>query len=340
MVPLQTTPVTSTIPAVSDVEQTTSIQIQTPSTTEVPLQETPSSHQRPAPTPETTDNWLPTTIVAESTGTKTPTKTTDDGITQATGDATQTSGLPSAINPVTTSVPGKDYDIVYIGFKSALNYPFVVLHSVSSAQIFEYLPGTVKFPFSGSDKYDDVVVRRLVPFTADGIDYTITVAEVYFPTASVNALREFITTQDSKLYRNTNPTEHNLAALIDNRIPLTGIDLTGNSNSGGSTSTNYGSMDSSGANSKISDKGKIAGITIGAAAGFGLYMSLMVLLFKKYKKKSGIELPYSDSESHVGSVEDFVFHNRVVDQSSGSGSHSKSVQISDPVQASNSLGWS
>lgn len=142
------------------------------------------------------------------------------------------------------------------------------------------------------------------------------------------------------MYRNTDPTEHNLAALIDNRIPLTGIDLSGSSSSGSSSSTDYGSMDSSGANSKISDKGKIAGITIGAAAGFGMYMSLMVLLFKKYKKKSGIELPYSDSESHVGSVDDFVFLNRVGDQSSGNGSHSKSVQISDPVQASNSLGWS
>lgn len=273
--------------------------------------------------------------MAASTNSRPPTKTTGGEI--STGESTQTSGLPSAINPQTTLTPGKDSEIVYIGFKSALNYPFVVLHSVSSNQIFEYLPGTIKFPFSLSSKYDDVVVRRLVPFTADDIDYTITVAEVYFPSTSIDALRQFITTQDSKLYRNINPTQHNLASLIDSRIPLTGIDFSNGSNNGdSSSSSNWGSMDTSGANSKISDKGKIAGITVGAAAGFGLYMSLMVLLFKKYKKKSAIELPYSDSESHVG--DDFVFYNRVGDDSSGS--PPRSVQISDPVQASNSLGWS
>lgn len=336
--PVQSTPITSVVPSPSSVQEPPVPSV-SPSTAEIIPPES-TSHVRPAPTPNTSDNWLPTTIVAETTNSKPPTKTTDGDSPKTTGDASQTSGLPSAINPVTTSVPGKDYDIVYIGFKSALNYPFVVQHSVSSAQIFEYLPGTIKFPFTSSDKYEDVAVKRLVPFTADGIDYTITVAELYFPKGSIDALRQFITTQDSKLYRNNDKTEHNLASLIDSRIPLTGIDLSRNSNSNGGSSNDYGSMDGDGSNAKISNKGKIAGITVGAAAGFGLYMSLMVLLFKKYKKKNSIELPYSDSESHVGSVDDLVFYNRVNDQASGNGSHSKSVQISDPVQASNSLGWS
>lgn len=245
---------------------------------------------------------------------------------------------------------------MYVGFKSQLNYPFVVQHSLLSAQIFQYLPNVLKFPFSSDEtKYENVSVKRLVPFTATGISYTITVAEVYFPTGSVNALSLLILSPQSLIYRNPDTTENSLASFIDSRIPLTGLDLgqgSTNSNLGsGSNVNNNGSLDTTGDKS-VTGKGRIAGIAIGAAAGGGLYMCLMVLLFKRFKKGKAIELPPSDSESNVGMEESsgntsglsFIF-NRINNDETPSpvGPENvqghRGVQISDPLQASNSLGW-
>lgn len=242
-------------------------------------------------------------------------------------------------------MPQGDYEVVYIGFQEKLNYPFVVEHALSSSQIFQYLPGALTFPFTDDDDYDDVSVKRLIPFTASGIDYTITVAEVYFPLDSVNALSKFIQNEDSRLYRNPATIEGTLASLIDNRIPLTGLDTSGvdDDEDDDDSNSNSGSVD--GENSTIGNKGKIAGIAVGAAAGGGLYLTLMILLFKRYKKGQALQLPPSDSESNVGmnstmsqvsSGFSAVF-NRAPD--SASASDPKSMQISEPVQASNSLGW-
>jgi hypothetical protein len=215
----------------------------------------------------------------------------------------------------------------------------VVEHSLSSAQIFQYLPGVLSFPFSDTAKYKDVSVKQLVPSTADGVAYTITVAEVYFPSDSVDVLSQFIQTAGSKLYRNLDSTENSLASLIDSRIPITGLSQSDSSSTGDSASNqlNNGSLDSK--NASIKNKGAIAGITIGAAAGCGLYLSLMVLLFKRFKKK-GIELPPSDSESNFGEeTHSGISELFSRDNSSGEAGNGRSVQISDPVNPSNSLGW-
>ncbi|KAL7665609.1 Msb2 [[Candida] zeylanoides] len=285
-------------------------------------------------------NWLPTgLIIQQSTDSATVTDSEETGIATATAGPGQTSGLPRAITPATTSTPDSSYQLVYIGFKSALNYPFVVEHSLSSAQIFQYLPGVLSFPFSDTAKYKDVSVKQLVPSTADGVAYTITVAEVYFPSDSVDVLSQFIQTAGSKLYRNSDSTENSLASLIDSRIPITGLSQSDSSSTGDSASnqSNNGSLDSK--NASIKNKGAIAGITIGAAAGCGLYLSLMVLLFKRFKKK-GIELPPSDSESNFGEeTHSGISELFSRDNSSGEAGNGRSVQISDPVNPSNSLGW-
>lgn len=244
--------------------------------------------------------------------------------------------------------------MVYIGFKSSLNYPFVVQHSLLSAQIFEYLPQVLTFPFAGSSNYDETSVKRLIPFTAAGIDYTITVAEVYFPSDLALVLSLFIVDTGSSLYRNTDATQSNLAALIDPRVPLTGLNADDSSSLGGSAKAlnNNGSIDDQ-LTAPVTHKGRIAGVTIGAAAACGLYMSLMVLLFKRFKQKKAVELPSSDSESNVGlhslhSNIQLVFQrfssssHVSPDLTSAEGlpvSHPRSVQISDPVNTSNSLGW-
>jgi hypothetical protein len=305
------------------------------------------------PTSTRTTNWLPSQLVTQETTTARAVSRTQ--LTLATSAAMQTSGLPKAITPATTSTPGNDYQVVYIGFKSALNYPFVVEHSVSSAQIFEYLPDVLRFPFNSDSSYKDITVKRLVPFTASGIMYTITVAEVYFPTDSTAALAQFIQTPNSLIFRNPQQTENSLAALIDSRIPLTGLDVSdsksGSSGSGSSASSNNGSLDAAAEqNPTTTGNGRIAGIAIGASAGCALYMTLMLLLFKRFKKKQTIELPPSDSESNIGvqnsgdsgSGLSEIF-NRIQNMSDTSSaevpSNTRSVQISVPVNPSNSLGW-
>lgn len=270
-----------------------------------------------------TKNWLPTDIIVESD--------TSAILTASNTAATQTSGLPRAITPASTSSPGEDFTVVTIGFKEALNYPFVVEHSLSSAQIFDYLPQVLTFPFTKASTYENVTVKRLVPYTATGINYVITVAEVYFPSNAVDALQQLVELSESKLYRNPDSTEQKLASLIDNRIPLIDLDTTRGTTS--SSSLNNGSMDTS--NSPIEKKGTVAGVATGAAVGTVLYMGVMVLLFRKYKQKKSIELPPSDSESNLGRESRTPSAMSLPSSGDGSGR----PQISEPVNAFNSLGW-
>ena len=123
----------------------------------------------------------------------------------------------------------------------------------------------------------------------------------------MKALGSFITTPGSAIYRNPDSVLQALASLIDSRIPLTGLvtddqQVSGSSSDSNPSTNSYGSMDIV-SNTKVADKGRIAGITIGAAAGCGLYMTLMVLLFRKFRKSNkALELPITDSESIWDSV--------------------------------------
>lgn len=275
-----------------------------------------TTETKPAPdAPKTsTKNWLPTLIVTESAVQPT-------GIATATVVATQTTGLPDAITPATTAAPGQDFQVVYLGFKEPLNYPFVVEHALSSAQIFEFLPGVLTYPFSGSSDYDEVAVKRLVPYTAAGVDYVITVAEVYFPIDAVGALSQLVQDLESRLYRNPDITQGKLALLVDNRIPLVGLD---DLSSDGDTTMHENSGLIDGTNAPIRKKGRVAGVAVGAAVGSVIYLGLMAMLFRRFKKKKGIALPL-DLESSLGTPN--------LTHSSGG------LQISEPVNAFNSLGW-
>lgn len=314
--PVVSLPVTSQSPAPTSATQTPAA----PSSPEIT-----ASPQEPATL--STKNWLPTQIVVESSHTE------GDSFTSATTAPTKTSGLPEAITPAETASPGKDYDLIYIGFKEGLNYPFVVENSLSSAQIFEYLPRVLQFPFGDKEEYNGTLVSRLVPYHAEGINYVITVAEVSFPLNAVKALSLLILDDSSKLYRNPDQTEAKLAALIDKRIPIVGLN-TGLGSSLDNSNQNNGSYDSS--NSPVKKKGTIAGVATGAAVGSILYMSLMVLLFKKYKKKRALQLPSSDNESSL----DWSSHGDSHGQSNTNSTGSTRPEISEPVNAFNSLGWS
>ncbi|EGW33247.1 uncharacterized protein SPAPADRAFT_60592 [Spathaspora passalidarum NRRL Y-27907] len=323
----------------------------------------------PTQTPATS-NWLPTVLVTAATATDEGTLTNSD-IVQATGTAA-TSGLPRAITPADPIKPAPDYQVITIGFKAPLNYPFVVKNSISSAQIFQFLPEVLKFPFISthhdSSIYKDVSVNRLIPFTSSQVSYTITVAEVYFPSSAIAALSDLIISPGSLIYRNPDSTQNTLASLIDARVALVGLATSSGSGSGNGAGDDaesnpllkyHGSMDSeANAAAESSDNvssGRVAAIAVGAASGCGIYLSLMLFLFKRYKNNSGnIELESTDSESRLGMSEvdsrgtssgsptfSGMF-GRFSDRENGSHSGSDSSargKISVPVKASNSLGW-
>lgn len=242
----------------------------------------------------------------------------------------QTLGLPKAITPANTASPANNYKLVTVGFREALNYPFVVSHSILSAQIFDYLPDVLKFPFNGNAAFDDIAVNRIVPFGSQDVNYIISVAEVYFPEEDVDSLQQLLSDSSSKLYQNKDPTTAMLALLIDVRVPLTGLNTASRPTTPGPVDN--GSVGSSDA--KSSNSGVVAGIAAGASMGLLAYMALMVLMFRKFKKRS-VELQ-SDLESQVESG---------YGSSNGSTGSPVSLstakfQISVPVAAQNSLGWS
>ena len=213
-----------------------------------------------------------------------------------------------------------------------------------------------------------MAVKRLVPYNAPQVPYYITVAEVYFPKDLVDALQQFILTPGSLIYRNPDLREQTLALLVDPRVkindPTFGDDLISPDNSDKLLPTGVnGSLDRP--QVSLGNSGKIAGITIGLAAAGAIYISLMFLLFKRYKKnKMAIELPPLDSELNLGVQLQLdgllgfsLIFQRINQADGGAAQHAPgtlagdmyapgaaannlgAMHISTPVNAQNSLGW-
>lgn len=254
---------------------------------------TSSSSESSKPSSSQSTGWLPDVIVTASA---------PDAST--TSISVATTALPKAISPAATtaSIPD-DYTLITIGFKRSLNYVFVVENSISSAQIFEYLPDVLSYPFSSIDK-SDVTVKQLVPYTSSQLSYIITIAEVYFPKSKLTSLQNELTTSGSKIYENPNSAQSTLANLIDSRIPIQGllgssstsvwIGSNSDSSSGSGSSSvdpqSLGSMDfSSEANSSVGKSstsgGKMAGIIAGSAVGAGAYLSAIVAFYIRRKNR-------------------------------------------------------
>lgn len=282
--------------------------------------------------------------------------------------AVATSGLPRAIAPATAQEVPSDYTLITVGLKQSLNYPFVVKNSISSAQIFEYLPSVLVGPFGFANS--NVTVVQLVPFTSSTVDYIITVAEVYFPSEDISYLQNLILNGSSTLYSNYDETVREFATLIDSSIPLTGLlnqlDESANGSSGSSSGgsqvlANSGSMEYSA--SQVVDKTgksqklKIAGITIGSILGACVYIALMVVGVRLFIVRRRIQLTIAQNSilptSSNASVDSFqVAYGagvRLPSSSSFGGSNDGAQmsqvdnyvpRISKPVAAQNSLGWS
>ncbi|GME66958.1 unnamed protein product [[Candida] boidinii] len=259
------------------------------------------------PSTKTTSNWLPSTLIIDSTS-------SGQSVTQST-TSVATSALPKAISPVQTTSAAANYELITIGFQKALNYAFVVQNSLTSAQIFEYLPGVLTYAFPNVDA-DAVFVKQLVPYTADDVSYIITVAEVYYDSSKIDNLQNVITNLSSTLYSNPSDAERSLATLIDPRVPISGlldsISDSGSSYSSTSSTDNSGnsSSDSETSDSKVlgvsedlgsmdgvvqtrnrnevtpkTQSSKVIGVIVGCVVGVVAYIGLIILFHRLRKRQ-------------------------------------------------------
>ncbi|AJU72240.1 Hkr1p [Saccharomyces cerevisiae YJM682] len=99
--------------------------------------------------------WLPTAIIVESSET---------GPTTASFNPSITGSLPNAIEPAVAVSEPINHTLITIGFTAALNYVFLVQNPSSSAQIFNFLPLVLKYPFSNTSSELDNNIGELSTF--------------------------------------------------------------------------------------------------------------------------------------------------------------------------------
>ncbi|CAI4541791.1 BAM_G0021720.mRNA.1.CDS.1 [Saccharomyces cerevisiae] len=99
--------------------------------------------------------WLPTAIIVESSET---------GPTTASFNPSITGSLPNAIEPAVAVSEPINHTLITIGFTASLNYVFLVQNPLSSAQIFNFLPLVLKYPFSNTSSELDNSIGELSTF--------------------------------------------------------------------------------------------------------------------------------------------------------------------------------
>ncbi|GJN80418.1 mucin family signaling protein [Purpureocillium lilacinum] len=329
---------------------------------------------RPTATLTNTDNWLPTSLVAEPTTVSfsTPTET----VTGSSSTALPT-GIPAIIHPNDgNKVAPAGTREIQIGFLHALNYEFVASNTLAAAQIFAYLPKALAD--AGGFTVDRVQVSKLVPMdTRKQLNYITTIAKINYPETLLDSLQMQILAPNSKLYLNEDATVRNLTALIDNRI-----DIYGNfrapgedggpvptGGAGGGNKNNNDAFDNNNNNSDQSSKQKAttAGIAMGAVACSVMYGAAMFIVARRYKRKrqghrrassvansqDSAEMRYTGAGSpalmggallsrdfsNYGGAGGRNSHNSHGSGRSGAGNSGRTANISAPVAAENSLGW-
>jgi hypothetical protein len=169
--------------------------------------------------------------MTQQTGT-TPTAAPIVTAPDATASTTPTTlpSVPKIIIPA-NGIPQapQNSTLVRIGFLEALNYPFVVQHSVTVAQIFQTLPIGVGYGLQVP--VSELVAQSLQPYSM--ARYTATVAMFWIPSDKVDSLQVQLLAANSRLYSQTDATAQQLVDLIDNTIPLLADGAT--ANPGGST---------------------------------------------------------------------------------------------------------
>jgi len=255
---------------------------------------------------------------------------------------------------------------VQLGFLYPLNYKFVVANSMSSAQIFEYLPNGVADGLNVTR--DQVTIKSLSPLdTTSQLGFITTIARAYIPESSFRKLQASIHLPNTALYNNDDERIQTLMGYINPSIPLQpGGTLGGSGDVGSGSPTNEDGSDKeedpfNGEQATSSGKvnGTTAGFVVAGVGGAVAYGAAMFLIARRYKKRrqshrrsqsltNPSEMMQSGSPSFMGGAGAFMSGGRVSPggtndrNSRGSGrtgNSARTAQISAPMMAENSLGW-
>ncbi|KAI6778998.1 Signaling mucin-like protein [Emericellopsis cladophorae] len=338
-----------------------------PTATEV---KDPVTSIQPTATFTNTNDWLPTTIVADPT-TFIYTRPTEE----PTGTSTKTlpNNIPKKIlpnNPVEEAPDGTV--LINIGFKYPLNYNHVAKNTVAAAQIFQLLPSALST--AGKVKSDKVYVSMLVPYdTRDKWGFVTTLAKVYYPESLLDQLRMDIDDPNSLVYNTDKVVVNELTADIEPRIDFFG-NMTGdddedsqtqqtgsNSDDDDSNNNTIDSGDNNTSTGSSKDQATTAGIAVGAFGLAALYGGAMFIVARRYKRKrqghrrtssvtgsdasSDMQYTRNGSPAMMGGalMSQDMSHYGAAGQrerdSHGSGPSARTANISAPVATENSLGW-
>ena len=316
--------------------------------------------------------YIPSSILFEPTASS-PLPSTASGA--ATGIP---SSFPKVINPPSGQIPSQPENttLVQIGFLYPLNYEFVVMHQLSIAQIFNYLPEGIAYGLNLATQ--DITMQTLQPYdTTETLGYVTTLAFAYIPTINVTTLSLDIHTPASALYNNPDESVKTLVSMINPSFPILAGGILGGSNpasvTGSSTSTasaiiSEGAPLGGGMDNSSSVKGTSVAIGLGVVGAAAVYGAAMFFVAQRYRNKrrsahnrspSMIDtsvLAQQPGERASGAAAALMSGGRddVMRSTSpyggygtysgrnsrGSGrSGSTGRQISAPVMAENSLGW-
>ena len=161
--PVQTTPniITSSIHTVSNSVMTYTVPVHS-SSDETQSTVTATDVLTPTATNDNTFKWLPTNIIVQS-------YPSNESSTVYINTAT--SELPGIIAPPGTITQPENSTLITIAFKIQLNYAFLVNNLFSSAQIFNFLPLVLQYPFLPSS-----IDSRIDPIS---ITYTQSMSMIY-----------------------------------------------------------------------------------------------------------------------------------------------------------------
>jgi hypothetical protein len=255
--------------------------------------------------------------------------------------------------------------MIQVGFIYALNYAFVVSNPNSSAQIFMFLPKGIANGLS--IKEDQVTMHSLNPYdTQNTLGFITTLATAYIPTTMVSTLQAAIHQPISPLYQDPDISVKTLMSYINPAIPLIPggsiVDGTGTATGTGATTTASAGAGGSGVfstdtqNGAPGSKGTTLAIAVGAVAAAAAYGAAMFFVARRYKKRRSLhrrtssvmsqsQMRFTGSPALMGGA--LMSGGRGTPgngrESRGSGrsagNSARTVEISAPMMAENSLGW-
>lgn len=268
-------------------------------TTLAPVVPTSTETGAPGETGSSTSDWVGSSILVQPSQTTNSEETTTRKIP---------SGIPSTLPQQVAPLKGVPkapvgYKLIQVGFKYSLNYEFVVSNSMSSAQIFTYLPKGIAYGLEID--VNNVIIHSLEPYdTTSSLGYITTLALAYIPEDAVSNLGIMIHVPVSRLYNNPSDSVSTIMSNINPAIPITvgsGIDGSGSpssANGGGSSTSTPGNGDDNESGDgglfgqpdqdepqSAGARGMTAGIATGAVVAAAAYGAAMFFIARRYKRR-------------------------------------------------------